>query len=245
VFTNAAAYLATLPEVETYRLPKGTLFAANNLIYQVIETGSFAKARQWRRDESTDVALVPNSFPARYLPLIRTGRLLPVYRSRTELTENGGTRCFVFPTENLALDSAYFDVALIMSAGAYVRNHNHEPAFAATDGVHVFRLYYYLRSSYGKPTIIKSNQIDYPRCDLRPHTEGPGYWRLLSGWQETLPSSQVTQQMSAVKLPPEPPPLPAQPAKATQLSMRPVIEPPPPEDDDDLGKTRPHYVPNL
>jgi len=42
-------------------MPTGTLFIANGLIYQVVETagGGFAKARQWRRDESTDVALVP------------------------------------------------------------------------------------------------------------------------------------------------------------------------------------------
>lgn len=238
MFTSAQAYLASLPEVETYRLPKGTLFIANNLIYQVVETGSFAKARQWRRDESTDVALVPNSFPTRYLPLIPKGRLLPVYRLRTELTENGNTRCFVFPTETLALDSAYLDVALIMSAGAYVRNHNHEPAFAATDGVHIFRLYYYLRSAYGKPTIIRSYEIDHPRCDLRPHTEGPGYWRLLPSWQETLPSSQITQQMTPVK-PPEPPPQ----SKVTQLSM-PAVNTPTPEDDEDVDRTRPHYVPH-
>src|SRR5512146_1916859 len=115
---RAEAYIASLPEVETARLPRSASFVATGRIYQVIETGSvFAKAREWRRDESTDVALIPDSFLTRYLPLVRTGRLLPVYRSRTDLTEDGQTGCFVFPTETLALDAAYFDVALIMSAG--------------------------------------------------------------------------------------------------------------------------------
>src|SRR5947209_1295725 len=174
VTTSAEVYIASLPEVETARLPRGTLFVANGLVYQVTETGAggFSKARQWRRDESTDVALIPGSFLTKYVPLVRSGRLLPVYRSRTELTDNGQTRCFVFPTESLALDAAYLDVALIMSAGAYVRNHNHEPAFAVTDGVHIFRLYYYVQSVHGRPTSIDSTTLQYTRCELRPTTEG-------------------------------------------------------------------------
>src|SRR5436190_1224476 len=191
VTTNAEAYIASLPEVETARLPRGTLFIANGLVYQVTETGAggFSKARQWRRDESTDVALIPGSFLTKYMPLVRAGRLLPVYRSRTELTDNGQTRCFVFPTESLALDAAYLDVALIMSAGAYVRNHNHEPAFAVTDGVHIFRLYYYVRSVHGRPTTIANDSVAYPRCELRPNTEGPAYWRVLSSGQDNFPTS--------------------------------------------------------
>jgi hypothetical protein len=78
---NAEAYLAGLPEVETTRLPRGALFVANGLIYQVVEAGKggFAKARQWRRDESTDVALIPGSILTKTLPLVRRGRILPVY----------------------------------------------------------------------------------------------------------------------------------------------------------------------
>lgn len=225
--TTAEAYLASLPEVDTARLPRGTLFIANGLIYQVIEAGTaeFAKARQWRRDESTDVALVPGSFLTKYLPVIRSGRLLPVYRSRLELTDNGQTRCFIFPTETLALDAAYLDVALIMSAGAYVRNHNREPGFAVTDGVHIFRLYYYMRSIHGRPTTILGNTIEHPRCDLRPHLEGALYWRLLPSWDENLPPAKVTQMsMPAVTLPP-----PASVPEANALD----------QGDSDLDKTRP------
>jgi hypothetical protein len=208
VMTSAEAYIATLPEVETARLPRGALFVANGLIYQVTEAGAggFSKARQWRRDESTDVALIPGSFLTKYMPLVRTGRLLPVYRSRSELTDGGQTRCFVFPSENLALDAAYLDVALIMSAGAYVRNHNHEPAFAVTDGVHIFRLYYYVRSVHGRPTTIASATLEYPRCDLRPHTEGPAYWRVLPDWQDSFPPGKITQTAPAVQLPQKPTP---------------------------------------
>jgi hypothetical protein len=227
VTTTAEAYLASLPEIDTARLPRGTLFIANGLIYQVIETGTaeFSKARQWRRDESTDVALVPGSFLTKYLPVIRSGRVLPVYRSRLELTDNGQTRCFIFPTETLALDAAYLDVGLIMSAGAYVRNHNREPGFAVTDGVHIFRLYFYMRSIHGRPTTILSNTIEYPRCQLRPHVEGALYWRLLPSWEEALPASKVTQMsMPAVTLPPS--------ASVQEL-------PPPDPGDSDLDKTRP------
>jgi hypothetical protein len=210
------------------------MFAANGLIFQVMEVGAggFAKARQWRRDESTDVALIPGSFLTKYLPLVRMGRLLPVYRSRTELTDAGETRCFVFPTEMLALDAAYFDVALIMSAGAYVRNHSHEPAFAVTDGVHIFRLYYYMRSVHGRATTITSNVVEYPRCELQPHTEGPAYWRLLPSWQESLPASKATQPMLTVR------PSQAQPpASAPEFSTSDRLDSPRVEEDDD--PTRP------
>jgi len=176
-------------------MPTGTLFIANGLIYQVVETagGGFAKARQWRRDESTDVALVPGSFLTKTLPLVKTGRILPVYRSRVELTDGGQPTGFIFPTESLAKDAAYLDTALIMSAGAYVRNHHQEPAFAATDGTQIFRLYYYARSAHGRSTHLDSNIVENPHCELRPHIEGPMYWRLLPSWEDTLPPAKVTQ----------------------------------------------------
>lgn len=239
--TSAEAYLASLPEVETARLPRGTLFVANGLIYQVMEVGAggFAKARQWRRDESTDVALIPGSFLTKYMPLVRKGRLLPVYRSRTELTDAGETRCFVFPTEMLALDAAYFDVALIMSAGAFVRNHNHEPAFAVTDGVHIFRLYYYMRSVHGRATTIASNTVEYPRCELRPHTEGAKYWHLLASWQESLPASKVTQPMLPIKLP-QTQTHPQAPDSVPEVPASNIVEPPT-DEDDDIDKTRPAH----
>lgn len=199
---TAAAYLTTLPEVETVRMPTGTLFVANSLIYQVVETkgGGFSKARQWRRDESTDVALVPGSFLAKTLPLIKTGRILPVYRSRVELTDSGQATGFIFPTESLAKDAAYLDTSLIMSAGAYVRNHHQEPAFAATDGTQIFRVYYFVRSVHGHPTSLMSNIVENPHCELRPHTEGPLYWHLLASWQDAFPLSKITQvSMPSVK----------------------------------------------
>ena len=198
---HRADYIASLPEIETARIPQGTLFWANDLIYQVIETGTggYHKARQWRKGENTDVALIPGSFPSKFLPLIRHGRLLPVYRSRLELTHNDEATCFVFPTETLALDAAYLDVALIQSASAYVRNQGHDPAFAVTDGVHVFRLYYYRVSDHGRKTDLSSLQARPLPFKPQLHTTGPGYWRLLSSWTETAPIPDITQQMSPVR----------------------------------------------
>jgi hypothetical protein len=196
-----ADYVASLPEIDTARMPQGTLFWAQGAIYQVIETGTggYHKARQWRKGEATDVALIPGSFPSKFLPLVRRGRLLPVYRSRLELTHGDDATCFVFPTEALALDAAYLDVALIQSPGAYVRNQGHDPAFAVTDGVHVFRLYYYRVSDHGRKTDLSSLQVRPLPFKPQPHTAGPGYWRLLPSWSETAPQPDVTQQMSPVK----------------------------------------------
>ena len=188
------AYIARLPEVETARLPVGTLFLANGRIYKVIETGAggFHKAREWRKTEETDVALIPGSFPSRYLPLVARGRLLPVYRTRLELTDKQQPSCYVFPTETLALDAAYLDVELIQSKGAYVRNHGEEPAFAVTDGVHVFRLYYYRQSATQRKTDLSSLEVRPLPFTPRPHTDGPGYWRLLPTWTVTLPNFDTT-----------------------------------------------------
>ncbi|NDJ78339.1 MAG: hypothetical protein GYB65_18985, partial [Chloroflexi bacterium] len=106
-------YIASLPEVDTCRLPLGTLFLAQGRIYEVTDTGTggFQKGREWRKGEKTEIALVPGSFPSRYLPVVERGRLLPVHQSRTELYDGDKTGCFVFPTETLALDAAYLDVA--------------------------------------------------------------------------------------------------------------------------------------
>src|SRR5258708_12819380 len=86
---SAGTYLASLPEVETVRLPLHTLFYANGHIYEVVEvsTTGYSKARQWRRDESTDVALVPNSFLTKRLPLVKMGRILPVSRPPPKLLQ--------------------------------------------------------------------------------------------------------------------------------------------------------------
>ena len=191
------AFLATLPEVETARLPQGTLFTANQQIYQVIETGpgGFHKARQWRTGEETDVALVPGSFLANFLPLIARARLLPVYPTRTDLLRHGEPAHYLFLGERQALDAAYLDVALVQSGDAYVRNHHREPAFAATDGIHIFRVYYYSRSVSGRHTIDSESFAKAKTIQFIPYHRGPMYWRLLPTWRdmstwadETLPS---------------------------------------------------------
>ncbi len=191
------AYIARLPEVETARLPVGVLFFANGRIYKVIETGAggFHKAREWRKTEETDVALIPGSFPSRYLPLVARGRLLPVYRTRLELTDKQQPSCYVFPIETLALDAAYLDVELIQSKGAYVRNHGEEPAFAVTDGVHVFRLYYYRQSASRHKTDLSRLEVRPLPFTPRPHTDGPGYWRLLPSWVATFANFDTTLNM--------------------------------------------------
>ncbi|MBN1563913.1 MAG: hypothetical protein JXA10_08740 [Anaerolineae bacterium] len=199
---KAVDYIANLPEVETARLPTGAMFFAQGKIYQVTETGGsgYHKARQWRQTEATDVALIPGSFPARYLPLVERGYLLPVYRSRLELTENNQPTCYVFPSESLSLDAAYLDVALLYKGDAYVRNHGSEPAFAVTDGVHVFRLFYYRLSHNGRKTDLSSLLVR--PLPFRPyaHTDGPGYWRLLPSWTELIPNLDVTQPMKPINL---------------------------------------------
>lgn len=184
--STTAEYIASLPEIDTSRLPQGALFFSDGRLYQVIETGTggFHKAREWRQTETTDVALIPGSFPARHLPLVKRGKLLPVYRSRLELADQDRPSCFVFPIEALALDAAYLDVALIQSAGAYVRQQDNDPAFAVTDGVREFRLYYYRETLHGRATDLSSLQVRPLRFDPRAHTEGPGYWRLLPTWTE-------------------------------------------------------------
>jgi hypothetical protein len=196
----AAQYLAGLPDVETSRLPKGTLFHAQGRLYEVIETGNsgYHRAREWRRGEETDVALIPGSFWSKYLTVVRRGRLLPVYRTRLELTHDDQPTCYVFPVESLALDAAYLDVSLIQNPGAYVRNQGNEAAFAVTDGVHVFRLYYYRQSTRGRKTDLTSLQARPLAFTPRPHTDGPGYWHLLPSWTELIPDLNVTQPMKPI-----------------------------------------------
>jgi len=196
-------YLESLPEVDTARLPTGTLFWANNRLYQVVETGTggYHKAREWRRSESTDVALVPGSLLSRQLPLVRRGRVLPTYKSRRELMRDDQPSCFIFPTEALALDAASLDVALIVSAGAYVRLQSHEPAFVATDGAHIYRYYYFRRSSSGRLTDLSALRARPLPFKPLPHTEGPLYWRLLPHWTEADTLADKTREISLPEMP--------------------------------------------
>ncbi|GAB4416125.1 MAG: hypothetical protein Kow00106_11660 [Anaerolineae bacterium] len=190
-------YLETLPELDTMRLPLGTLFWANGRLYQVVETGSggYHKAREWRKTEETEVALVPGSSLSRRLPLVRRGRVLPVYKSRRELMHDDQPTCFIFPNETLALDAAYLDVALIASAGAYVRAQGREPAFVATDGAHVYRYYFFRHSAGGRATDLSALQARPLPFKPQPHTAGPLYWRLLPNWTEADPPTDRTREM--------------------------------------------------
>ena len=206
---QTAAYLAELPEVRTSRLPEGALFWADDAIYIVSEVDArgYQKARLWRQDEHREVALVPGSLLSRHLPVIERGRVLPVYRSQNELLEDGDCSVFVFPAETLALDAAYLDDALIHRSGPYVRQQDALPAFAVTDGIHLFRLYYFRESARGRPADLSS--LRNRRAGFRPraHTEGPGYWRLLPSWTEHTRQLDTTQQSLPPVLldPPEPP----------------------------------------
>ena len=179
------AYLASLPEVETARLPIYTLFAANQRIYQVVEIGAggFHKGREWRKGEDTDIALVSGSLLANFLPVVLRGRLLPIYPSREDLLERSEPLSYLFPDERQALDVAYLDAALVRSGDVYVRNHGRKPAFALTDGVRVFRTYYYSRSIYGH-AIADSDIATAKTIQFRPFARGPMYWRMLSSWPQ-------------------------------------------------------------
>jgi hypothetical protein len=227
-------YLSTLPEVDTARLPRGTLFVAEGIIFQVTETGGggFSKARQWRKGENTEVALIPGSFPSKYLRVVKKGRVLPVYRSRSELAGENGPLCFVFPTEMFALDAAYLDVSLVLSPGAYVRNHNHEPAFAVTDGVHIFRLYYYRMSAQGTPTILTPPT----GSDLLTFNKGPAYWQFLPGYTQLPEIDLDVTRPATVKRDLMPSPLNIM--KTQEAPRLSILPPEPPRNADD---TIPHF----
>jgi hypothetical protein len=180
-------YLAQLPTVETATLNRGTLFWAENRIYEVVDAdeNGYNKARVWRHGESTEVALVPNSTLAGRLPLVARGVPLPTYQSREELLARGRPPAFVFPTEQNALGAAYLDVALCgQRAGVYVRRHAHHAAFEATNGLNVLRRYYFSRTKEGVDTDVRDikHMLDYP---LISHREGPMVWRLLPHWDES------------------------------------------------------------
>lgn len=179
-------YLAKLPVVKTASLPVGTLFVANHLIYEVteIQGDTYCKARQWRKDETTEVTLVSHSSLARQLPVIEKGHLLPSIKSRNDLLQNGRYIIFIFPTEQNAIDCAYLDVALCgASSGLYVRRVDHDPAIEATNGVTIFRRYYYSRTAQGLTTNLADIK---PRLGspITTHREGPAYWRILPSWDE-------------------------------------------------------------
>lgn len=180
-------YLATLVEVKTTTLPIGALFVANRLIYEVVDAGTnlYHKARQWRKDESTEVALASDSSLAQRLPVVAMGRVLPPYRSRDELTENRQPLYYVFGTEQNALEAASLDVALCgVGSGLYVRRNERQPAFEATNGALIFRHYYFMRTNQHLKTNVPDIKYGLPR-PLLAHVDGPLYWRLLPSWDES------------------------------------------------------------
>jgi hypothetical protein len=193
-------YLTTLPLVPTASLAVGQLFWANH-IYEVIEIDNrgYSRARQWRKEESTDVALIPHSRLAERLPVVEHGRLLPHYTTRDALLKDGQPVLYVFPEEQIALDAAYLDVALCgKQTSLYVRRKDHHPALEATNGMAVIREYYYMRTRHGLetnlPDIKQKSQLK-----LVPHREGPLYWRLLPSWNEVPYDSQQTIAIRPVR----------------------------------------------
>lgn len=183
---NLTAYINSLPGVLTERLPQGSLFVADDLLYQVIETrsGGYHKARRWGGDEHSEVALVSGSSLSHVLPLIEKGHLLPVYSNRRDLTSNHESIVYVFPTEKLALECAELDVAMVRGGGVYVRKHVNDPSYEVTDGAHVFRMYYFARTLHGRGTqflvTLRQSQAMPILC-----TNGPAHWKLLPQWQQS------------------------------------------------------------
>ncbi|MFC1959421.1 hypothetical protein ACFLYO_01805 [Chloroflexota bacterium] len=197
--TSLQSYLTSLPEVKTSRLPHGIIFTANKRLYQVLEagTGGFRKARQWRHGEETDVALVADSYLTNFLTLIEWGRLLPVYPSRLDLLDRDDYISYLFTEEQTALDAAYLDAALVQSGDVYVRNHDRQPAFAITDGIHIFRIYYYDRSS-GRSSLQSISAAK--TIQFRLAMKGPMYWRLLPSWpKDSLWSGETIPHVPPVK----------------------------------------------
>lgn len=187
-------YIARLPLVNTANLPKGALFWARNRLYDVIETEprGYNRAREWRQDESTDVALVRNSVLATRLRLIERGNLLTPIPSRQAFLQNGQAIAFVFPNEQNALDAAYLDVGLCRNAGLYVRRYEQYPSFEITNGMSVLRRYFYTQTKQGIQTRLGDVKQRLGLI-LVQHRHGPMYWRLLESWSENPYDPNQTQ----------------------------------------------------
>lgn len=199
---NLEKYLQLLPVVETASLPQGALFFVNGHIYEVTDAGEYGthKARQWRKDESTEVALMPGSSFAQHHPLIAEGRRLPTYQSRNHLMQNGQRLIFGFVTEQNALDAAYLDVALCgLRSGVYVRRHQHKAAFEVTDGALIYRQYFFMKTNQGITTELPDIKHQLGQ-ELISHLNGPPYWRLLPSWNELPYDTTQTVSMRRVDL---------------------------------------------
>jgi hypothetical protein len=192
---NINQYISTLPLVETASLPLGTLFWAHNRIYEVIEVdASHSRARVWRGDDKTDVALIPDSTLAHRLRLVSEGRLLPHFRSREEVLFHGEAVYYVFPVKQTALEAAQIDAALCgRQSGLYARRREGRPAFELTNGAVILRAYFYSRTDEGLDTNLADLKPKLER-PLTAHTDGPAYWRLLHHWDES--PYDLTQTMA-------------------------------------------------
>lgn len=184
--SQLTTYLESLPLVKTATLPKGRLFYANNLLYEVIavDSAGYSRARGWRKDENTDVALIPQSSLARRLPVIDQARVLPLL-SRHDLLQNNQPISYIFPSEANAIDAAYLDSALCGQVGAlYVRRHERFPAFEVTNGMTVMRRYYYMRSRAGVDVGMQRLKSRISES-LVPHKQGAIYWQMLDTWDDS------------------------------------------------------------
>lgn len=191
-----------LPLIDTLDMPKGAVFWADDGLYEVIEVErkGFRRARGWRKDETTDVALEPNSPLAQRYPVKRQGYLLPSFASRNALLKSGQLACFVFPVEQLALDAAHLDTALCgTSSGLYVRRHARHPAFEVTNGAFIGRQYYFTRTNQGLNTNLADlkNRL---QVTLIKHSDGEDHWRLLDSWEESPYDVMQTQAIRPVEL---------------------------------------------
>lgn len=196
------AYLTSLPLQDTASLPLGAIFWANHL-YEVVEVDmeGYSRARQWRKDQHSDVALIPNSSLAHRLPLIVRGRILPVFATREALlNELRQPISFVFPDEQLAIDAAYLDVGLCgKSSGLYLRRHTAFPAFEVTNGLIVLRSYFFMRTKANFDTNLTELKARLQNR-LIPHTFGAPYWRLLSSWNADPYNTEQTVAMRPIQV---------------------------------------------
>ena len=180
-------YLESLQTVKTATLSVGELFVSNRILYEVIDSGlkDQLKARQWRKNERTEVALAVDSPFAQRLSVIAEGKKIPVFDSRERLRHGGVAWSFVFTIEQNALEAAFLDVALCgPRASLYVRRNGKYPAFEVTNGIMLFREYYFMRTNNSEKTGLADIKHELEHT-LIPHRHGPYYWRLLSSWDES------------------------------------------------------------
>jgi len=195
---RAEEYLMQLSVVKTTTLPRGALFVADiGKLYQVVDAGQHGehKARLWRHGEHTEVALDGKSGLARRLPTVEHGRQIPPFTSRDDLMDNRRPLLYAFRREQTAMEAALIDVALCGErSGLYTRRNEQYPCFEVTNGSLLFRQYFFMETDQGNKTNLADlkHGLNFP---LRPHLDGPAYWRLLPSW-ETNPVYDTSQTIA-------------------------------------------------